>query len=96
MRTTMMDRAVNKATCGFTHMGQRCVSQKIAGKAFVMQNERMTNINRNVSRMVAVQMAKKAPEMPPVVSPTEGEVRTDLAIPGHSVFSPGEYLLYEF
>lgn len=69
----MMDRAVNKATCGFTHMGQRCVSQKIAGKAFVMQNERMTNINRNVSRMVAVQMAKKAPEMPPVVSPTEGE-----------------------
>lgn len=69
-------------------MGQRCVNQKIAGKAFVMQNERISNITRNASRVVTVKMAKKAPEMPPVVSPTEGEVRTDPTIPGDTVLSP--------
>jgi len=83
----MMDRAANKATCGFTNMGQRCVSQKVSGKAFLPQNERMIKPTRNASRMVAVHMAKKAPEMPPVVSPTDGEVRTDPTITVHSVVS---------
>ena len=76
----MMDRAVNKATCGFTNMGQRCVGQKVAGKAFFTQNERMIKVTRNASRMVTVQMAKKAPEMPPVVSRTDCEVPTDPTI----------------
>lgn len=80
-----MDRAVTKATCGFTNVGQRSVAHKVASKAFIMQNERMTKITGNGSRMVAVQMAKKAPEMPPIVSPTEGEVRTNPTVPWHAV-----------
>lgn len=71
----MMDRAVNKATCGFTSVGQRSASHKVPCKAFVSQNGAVKKLLGGKCRMVAVQMAKKAPEMPPVVSPTEGEVR---------------------
>lgn len=90
----MIDCAAKKATCGFTSVRQRCANHSIAGKAFVLHKERVSTLLGSKGRMVAVQMAKKAPEMPPVVSPTEGEVCIELC-DLHSSQSFNEMRYYE-
>lgn len=62
---------MNKATCGITGIGGRRVNHRVAVSPVGVQT-RSLHKGMNSARMVVVG-AKNAPEMPPIVSPTEGE-----------------------
>lgn len=74
----MMERAVSKVTCGVTSVSHRGVHHRVTRNSMGIENSLINGARQ--SRMVAMQ-AKKAPELPPVVSPTQGEVgRVDASI----------------
>ena len=71
MKAVMMERTVAKATCGVTSVSHRGVHHRVARSSMGIEKSLVNGVRQG--RMVAMQ-AKKAPELPPVVSPTQGEV----------------------
>lgn len=79
MKAVMMERTVAKVTCGVTSVSHRGVPHRVARSSMGIDNSSINGLRKG--RMVAMQ-AKKAPEMPPVVSPTQGEVsRVEISSP---------------
>lgn len=71
MKAVMMERTVSKVTCGVTSVSHRGVHHRVARSSMGIEKSLMNGVRQG--RMVSMQ-AKKAPELPPVVSPTQGEV----------------------
>ncbi|KAI8100776.1 hypothetical protein M9434_005167 [Picochlorum sp. BPE23] len=70
MKAVMMERTVSKVTCGVTSVSHRGVHHRVARSSMGIEKLLINGVRQG--RMVSMQ-AKKAPELPPVVSPTQGE-----------------------